>query len=168
MWALPMKIERASREEVYQVALHMRERDFEEFSAIAPVDTRPELAALLAERYGGREDVLCGSLGGEPICIGGTIEGRPNVLTLLFFATDDFPKIGVSITRFIRNQLFPRYFVAGAHRIEAVSLAGYDHVHQWLRVIGLRPETGPMSGYGKRGEAFIQFSKVKDDCPAGA
>lgn len=157
-----MEIDRATSQDVQQVALRMRERDFEEFSAVAAVDTREELADLLAVRYGGRADVLCGSKGGRPICIGGTIEGRPNVITLLFFATDEFPEIAVSITRFIRSELFPRYFAAGIHRIEAVSLARYGQIHKWLRTIGLEKETGPMLGYGKRGEAFIQFSKVKN------
>lgn len=158
-----MRIERATVAEVHYVALNMRERDFEEFSAVAPVDTREELADLLADRYGGRSDVLCGSKDGEPICIGGTIEGRPNVLTLLFFATDAFPEIALPITRFIRNELFPRYFEAGVHRVEAVSLGGYDHVHRWLQIIGLEPETGPLRAYGKRGEDFVQFSKVVSD-----
>lgn len=163
-----MQIETATADEVYRVALHMRERDFEEFSAITPVDTREELAKLLARRYGGWEDVLCVSKDGTPICIGGAIEGRPNVLTLLLFATDDFGKIAVPITRFIRDEFFPRFFAAGVHRIEAVSLDGYAHVHAWLRVIGLEPETGPMLGYGKRGEAFVQFSKVQDVRAIGA
>ncbi len=162
-----MRIERAKGGEVFHVALNMRERDFEEFSALYPTDDRTELAGMMDARYGGRDDVLCGSLDGEPICIGGTIEGRPGVITLLFFATDAFPKIALPITRFITRQLFPRYFVAGIHRIEAVALASYDPVHGWLRTLGLEPETGPLRGYGKSGEAFIQFSKVADVCSAG-
>ncbi|CDZ55104.1 hypothetical protein [Neorhizobium galegae] len=163
-----MRIDRASCDDVYHVALRMRDRDFEEFAAVSPCDTREDLAALLAERYGGREDVICGGDGSGPICIGGTIEARPNVLTLLFFATDDFPNIALPATRFIRNNLFPRCIQAGVHRIEAVSIAGYDHAHEWLQLLGLKPETGPMLGYGKRGEAFIQYARVVDVRPAGA
>lgn len=156
-----MKIEPASTEDVRSVALRMRARDFEEFSAVAPVDTREELADLLAERYGGRDEVLCGWFDGKPVSIGGTIEARPNVLTLLFFATDEFPRVALPVTRFIRNELFPRFMAAGVHRIEAVSLATHAEAHTWLRVLGLERETRAMRGYGKRGEAFIQFAKVR-------
>lgn len=160
-------IERATPEQVRHVALNMRPRDYAEFSAFAQGDTREELAEALATRYGGRDDVLCGAVGDEPICIGGAIETWPGVMTLLFFATPAFPRIGMAITRFIRNDLFPRYEAAGVHRIQAVSLDGYEQVHHWLNAIGLKPETPPMPGYGKNGEAFIQFARVRDVCPIG-
>lgn len=155
-----MKIDRATVDDVRHVALRMRDRDFAEFSAVATTDDRAELAEQLAWRYGTRDDVLCGSLDGEPICIGGTIEAWPGVITLLFFATPEFPRIGLPITRFVKRELFPRYLRAGVHRIQAVSLAGYHDMHRWLRTIGLEPETGPLPGYGKRREAFVQFALV--------
>lgn len=163
-----MRVEHASAEDVRAVALNMRVRDLEEFSALYPCDTREELADVLAERYGGRDDVLCAREGNAPVCIGGTIETRPGVMTVLFFATEDFPKIAVSLTRFIRRELFPRYFDAGVHRIEAVSLASYGIVHNWLHALGFAPETGPLLGYGKRGEPFMLFSQVRDVRKASA
>lgn len=162
-----MKIEPATKADVFEVALDMRQRDFAEFSAVSFANSRDELATLLAERYGDRHDVLCGSWKGRPVCIGGFVMARPNVITLLFFATDDFPQIGLGITRFIRKNLFPKLAAAGAHRIEAVSLAEYSEIHAWLATIGLRPETGPLLGYGRNGEAFIQFAKVSDVRPTG-
>lgn len=156
-----MRIDRATRDDVHRAALNMREQDFAEFIAVAPIDTREELAEILAERYGGRDEVLCGFDGDEPLCIGGTIEGRPNVLTMLFFATDAFPSIAISVARFIRNQYFPRLFAAGVHRVEAISSAENKAAHAWMRALGMAPETGPLLGYGKGGEAFIQFSKVQ-------
>lgn len=163
-----MKIEPATAENVFDVASVMRERDYDEFSCVSFTRDRNELAVLLASRYGNRPDVLCGFWQGWPTCIGGTLETRPGVVTLLFFATDDFPKIGLGITRFIRQRLFPRLEAGGIHRIEAVSKADYTHTHAWLRTIGLEPETGPMKGYGRDGSAYIQFSRVRDAGPAGA
>lgn len=156
------RIERATAQEVHDVALDMRQRDFDEFSALYPTDSRPALAKMMAERFGGREDVLCGSRDGVPICIGGFIQARPGVITLLFYATDAFDKIALTITRFAVRRLFPRYFAAGIHRIEAVALADYVSVHNWLETLGLSKETGPLLGYGKRGEPFIQFSVVRN------
>ena len=137
----------------------MRDRDFAEFSATADVDTKEELADLLAQRYGGRGDVLCGFCGDDPTCIGGTIETWPGVMSLLFFATDDFPQIGRAITRFIRRELFPRYAEAGIHRIQAISLDGYSEVHGWLQAIGMRKEA-VFPAFGKNGETFVQFART--------
>lgn len=163
-----LKIEAATADDVRFVARNMRARDFEEFTAVSATDDRDEMADGLAQRYGGRDDVLCGSYDGEPICIGGTIEVWPGVMTLLFFATPEFPRIGLPIARFIRNKLFPRYEAAGIHRIQAISLDGYEEVHSWMRTIGLVPENAPMPAYGKRGEAFQQFVRLRDVRPAGA
>lgn len=155
-----MKIERATESDVYDVALRMRERDYAEFSAVSFANCRDTLAYDLSSRYGGRADVMCGFHENEPVCIGGTIEARPNVITLLFFATDSFTRVGFGATRFIRNELFPRVQKAGVHRIEAVSMVGNDDAHRWLKVLGLDPETGPLRRYGRGGEDFIQFSWV--------
>lgn len=156
-----MKIDVATAEDVRSVALRMRERDFDEFRATSAAESREQLADALAATYGGRDDVLAVYHDGSPVCIGGTIEAWPNVISLLFFATDDFPKVAVPVTRFIRK-LFNRYEQAGAHRIQAISLDGHSYAHQWLGILGLKPETGPMVGYGKNGEAFIQFARVSD------
>lgn len=156
-----MKIDVATPDEIRRVALAMRERDFDEMSALTAADTREDLAEFLATVYAGVNDVLCGhDADGEPVCIGGLIQLRPNVASMLFFATDAFPSIGLQITRFVRNELIPRYMDAGVHRIEAASLADYSAVHRWLETLGLAPEGGLMFGYGKRGEAFQNFAKV--------
>lgn len=163
-----MRIDAADPGQIHDVAMRMRDRDFDEFSSISHADTREKLAEILTSTYGGRDDVMCGSLDGKPICIGGTILGRPGVVSLLFFATDDFPSIALPITRFIRRGLFPRYEAAGVHRIEAVAMHTHTETHAWLKSLGLKAETGPLAGYGKNGEAFVQFSKVSDVRPAGA
>lgn len=163
-----MRIEPASRENVFTVAENMRERDYVEFGALSFASTRAALALVMAERYGGRPDVMCGYFMDVPVCIGGAIETRPNVITLLFFATDDFNRVAFPATRFIRGEMFPRLRDAGVHRIEAVSLANHADAHKWLRVLGLEAETLPLAGYGKAGEEFIQFSWVRDVRPACA
>ena len=155
-----MKIERATRDEILHVARNMRQRDFDEIVALNFADTREGLAEALANKFADRDDILCASDRGVPICVGGFLECRPRTIMLLMFATDNFPYIGLGLTRFIRKQMFPRLIDAGVHRIEAISLAGYDEVHAWLRTLGLQPETGPLLNFGKNGEQFVQFSKV--------
>ena len=158
--AVRAKIEPASRDDVLAVALAMRERDYQELLATSAVNSRAELAHVLAARYGDRSDVLVGRANGAPVCIGGTIAPWPGVISLLFFATPEFPKIGLTITRWISKDLFPRYFDAGVRRIQATSLDGYDEVHRWLAALGLEREA-VLPAFGRNGEDFVQFAKVK-------
>lgn len=163
-----MRISDPTREAVHFVALKMRERDFAEFSAVSYASTREELADVMAERYGQFEGCVIGHAGDNPVCVGATVMARPNVVSLLFFATDQFPEIALPATRFIKRELFARLKKAGVHRIEAVSMAGHNDAHAWLQTLGLEQETGEMRGYGKNGETFLQFAWVSDADPAGA
>jgi hypothetical protein len=147
----------------------MRERDYKEFSAISFTTDRQQLADAMAERYGERNDVMVGCLDDyTPVCVGAAVMARPNVVTLLFFATEQFGEIALPVTRFIRKQFLPRLVHTGVHRIEAVSLAGYVETHAWLKTLGLDQETGDLRGYGKHGEVFRQFAWSRDDRPFGA
>ena len=152
------RIEAATPEDIMAVALDMRERDLREISALLFVDDKEEIARGLVERYGKHPGVLTVFHDEKPVCIGALLETRPNVVSALFFATDGFPKVAVPLTRFIRRKLFPRLKADGVHRIEAVSLLDYEQMHRWLKVLGLRQETPPMAGFGKRGESFVQFA----------
>lgn len=152
-----MRIDRATDEEIRAVALAMRGIDLEEFLAVSYATNRAELAGSLADRLGGRPDVLVFALD-EPIAIGATIEGRPSVITLLFYATERFQDIAIPLNRWITRELFPRLTGAGVHRLETIARHDNIQTHRWLRSLGLEPETGELRGYGKNGEAFIQFA----------
>lgn len=163
-----MRIDAPSRAEIRSVALAMRVRDYDEFCALAFADSREALAEVLAHRYGERDDTFCAFTGDDPIAVGAMVQSRPNVVTLMFFATDRLPEIGLALTKFITQRLFPAYRKKGVHRIECVSLAGYEEVHRWIETLGLRQEAGPFQGFGKNGEAFVQFAWVADASTTGA
>ena len=163
-----MKIKPATAEDIYEVALHMRDRDFKEINALNTTEGRDALAEVLARRYIGCPDILCASLDGKPIAVGGFLCLRPNVVSLMLFATNEFNHIGLSLTRWIKNEMFPRLEKAGVHRIEALSLDGYNEVHDWLRVLGLEDEGCAMRAFGKNKEDFRYFAKVTDARSAGS
>lgn len=161
-----MVVDVAGFADVRAVAKNMRESDFREFRALMHVDTRDEMVSELTRRYVG-QDVIVARDGVTPIAIGRTLEARPNVITLAFFATDEFPRIGKPLTRFIRQRLFPSLRQAGVHRFECVSIVGHHEAHAWIQAIGLSEEA-PLIGYGKNKEDFIQFAWVSDACKTRA
>jgi hypothetical protein len=156
-----MKIDVPTYEDLSKVANGMRARDVAEFSAVNKVDNAFELATLMKERYAHRQDTFCVYDGETPVGIGAMIEGRPNVITLMFFATDELPNVVLGLTKFIKRELFPNYRKNGAHRIECVSIDGYEETHRWIETLGLKREA-VLRGYGKNGEAFHQFAWVAD------
>lgn len=160
-----MKIDTAAFGDVYRVARFMRSRDIYEFLAVSPMESHEGLVMQIMERYGNRNDLIVAKDHGEAVAIGGLIQHRPNVATLLFFATDGFPAIALGLTRFIRQKLFPRVKRAGIHRIEAISIAGYHETHRWIEILGLKREA-EFKGYGKNGETFVQFAWVSDAVPS--
>jgi hypothetical protein len=158
--AAKMRVEETTPENVRQVAERMRDSDFREFSAVSYAKTRTQLADTMVQIYGEHPGGMCAYLGDEPVAVGAMIEGRPNVITLMFFATEKMAKIAVPLTRFIRNNVFERYREEGVHRIECISIDGYEAAHRWIEILGLKREA-TFEGYGKRGEKFVQFAWVK-------
>ena len=148
-----------AKEDLSFVAQNMRERDLMEFMAVSEAESREQLARLIARRYDGHPGLICGYGDETPVAIGAMVQARPNVVTLMFFATDSFPSIANELTRFIRQRLFPRYQNEGVHRIECVSIDGYRETHRWIKALGLKHEA-EHKAYGKNGETFHTFAKV--------
>lgn len=158
-----MKVKEASAIDLYAIAMNMRVADFEEFTALHDTDSRELLAERLARRYHAHPGgIVAFALDGAPIAAGATVLARPNVATLMFFATERLNEIGLPLTRFIRNTLFPALRAEGVHRIEAVSSAAHEEAHRWIRALGLEKEA-ECPGYGKAGQLFYQFAWVSDD-----
>lgn len=156
-----MKTEAATVAAVREVAENMRPRDREEFMAVSPFETHSQLVDAVVERYALHQDAyVFRTDDGAPVGMAGMIRHRPNVITLLFFATEQFPEIGSDLTRFVRKVLFPKYRERGVHRIECASIEGYAETHRWLEVLGLQQEA-IMPGYGRDGQTYIQFAWVR-------
>jgi hypothetical protein len=164
---MPMKLDAPTRDAVAYVAARMRKRDADEFFAVSRAASQAELVSALVDRYGDAPDTFCAFLDETPIAVGAMVEHRPNVVTLMFFATDRLPEIGVALTRWIVQRLFPQYRARGVHRIECASMGGYEEVHRWIETLGLSREA-VMPKYGKAGETFVQFAWVADGSPTGA
>lgn len=158
-----MKVNEPTQETTRWVAERMRAKDIEEFLAVSFASDPQQLAEMLVERYADHPHGFCFHDDREPVAVGAMVEARPNVITLMFFATDRFADLALPIARFTTRILFPKYQAAGVHRIEAIAIDGYEHAHRWIELLGLKREGGPMRGFGKGGETFHQFAWVADD-----
>ena len=136
-------------DDVYHVALHMRERDQREIYATAwrddPVDVTtdclvcPEFSWIVGDH--------------EPVAVVGAKPIHPGVWRVFMFATDRWSQVSLFLTKFIKRVMIPALRSIGAHRAECLSIEGYDAAHRWLEFLGARHE-GTQSGYGKAGEDF--------------
>jgi len=159
-----MRLRTPSPETVHAVALAMRDSDLEEFLALNHVDNRAALALSLSERYGNRAEVLVAWSFNKPVAVGAFFEGRPGVVTLMFFAADAWEPISKPLSLKLRRMM-DALRENGTHRIEAVALASHAEARRWLEFFGLKPEGPPLRGYGKNGEIFQQYAWVSDACP---
>ena len=153
-----MIISPATPELVHHVALHMRDDDFTEISAMGWCDDRDELADFLAHAHRLNGDT-CHAFGDKPdnpIAIAGAMAIRPGVWSVFMFATNDWPKIENEGTRWAIRSFFPSFIAAGAHRVECQSHTGHAKAHQWLEFFGFKQES-LLRAYGANGEDFINY-----------
>jgi hypothetical protein len=148
---------------IRHVAANMRDRDLEEIRAVLWADERDEIAEYLADVYAGSVTALAfGTKEAGPIAILSWTPIRPRVWAMGLFATEAFDTIGRGVTRTAIHDIVPALSRAGAHRVFAQSMEGYDTVHAWLRFLGMTEEH-PLPKFGKRGETFREFAYVRPD-----
>ncbi len=155
-----MFIRHAEPNEVFHVARNMRERDFEEISALKYTDDRDEMAYQIANATAEFETVyVVGDT--EPVAIVTYIPVRPGVWNLGMFATDRFKSVGLYLTKRIIRDIIPAFARAKAHRVEAFSIEVDAHRNELRRLRALEEEC-TLSGSGNNGEDFKVFSYVRD------
>ncbi len=99
----------------------------------------------------------------RPIAAIGALSMWPGVWSVWMFATDEFRKIGLPMTRFVKNDMIPAVASTGAHRAECKSLADHFEAHAWLELLGARREyPEPHRGYGRGGEDFYTYIWTRD------
>ena len=146
---------------IYNVALNMRQKDYEEIVALSFCESRKELADQLSRSWAGHKTtIVCGTKEHGAIAAFTYIPMRKGVWSLGLFATNNFQKIHLSLTKLIINSIIPILDKAKAHRVEAQSIDGYEAVHNWLKFLGLNEES-VLKSYGRNGEDFINFAWVR-------
>lgn len=149
-----MRITELERDGVRYVIDNMREWDRREiFATRLDSDTGD---GLLEDVFRAGPVAWMAWLGDKPVAALGCSPMWRGVWGLWMFATNDFHKIGIGMTKFVIRGIVPMLWEHGAHRMECKSMEGHVDAHRWLEVIGARREaTHP--GYGRDGETFHTY-----------
>lgn len=89
----------------------------------------------------------------EPVVAIGARPIHPGVWSVFMFATDLWPSVALSTTRFVRRVMIPALRSTGAHRAECRSMEGHAQAQRWLERLGARREA-TLEGYGREGQNF--------------
>lgn len=143
---------------VHYVAANMRAADREE---IDPLRFDPSPESLAATVMSDPTYVWLAAAP-DPIAVFGMFEVRPRAWTAFAFATDDFPKVAASVTKFLIRHVAPHLFnTLGAVRIEAHSHVNHAGAHRWLERLGAKGTLDPE--YGPNGESYVHFVCRRSD-----
>lgn len=77
-------------------------------------------------------------------------------------ATDDFDKVGLKVTSFVRRAMIPGLLKSGSKRAFCWSIDGHEKAHRWIKWLGAK-EKRVMRGHGRHGEDFVEFEWWRND-----
>lgn len=92
----------------------------------------------------------------RPVVAIGAVQQWPGNFVGFAFATDEFPKVAVTATRFVRRVLLPTCRNMGMKRAEARTIVSHTESHRWLEVVGAVRESR-LKSWGKHGEDFYVY-----------
>lgn len=98
----------------------------------------------------------------DNIAVFGATRIGPARYQVFMYATDDFPKIWMALTKFIIRGIMPELLHRGLERAECRSIATHKPAHRWLECLGASFECVARS-HGKHGEDFYQFGWTRAD-----
>jgi hypothetical protein len=140
--------------DVVYVARNMRELDAEEIWPVTIAKT-PETLAL-GVVSGGNLKFVAG-FGAVPVATWGASPVRPGVVSVWMFATDQWPKVALAVTRHIKKELIPALIDAGCVRAECWTHSNHNIAHKWLEILGAVKEA-TVEDYGLNRVPYHCFS----------
>jgi hypothetical protein len=148
-----MTLDRLNLADLTTIAENMRPWDRAEIFATRWNDSVDELARDAMSSY---DFGWIASHEGTPVCAIGGIPIHPGVWSVWMFATPDFEKIRVSLTRFALRQIKP-VLMDVSRRVECRSMEGHQDAQKWLEFLGMSREA-VLPQYGRNGETFLLYS----------
>lgn len=145
--------------ELLQIVENMRQQDFDEIFCTRwncnPLELVHDLMAVI-NRPSSITRVAC--LDGRPVAVIGAVEPWPGLWDVWCFGTNDFDKVALSLTKYVRRIFIPTMLERGLRRAHCRSMVGHDKSHAWLRELGAEPEDErSLPNWGRFGEDFVMF-----------
>ncbi len=140
------------------VAENLRISDQKEVFATRWTESGDDLASAILS-YGDFGWIACAD-DGTPVSAFGAVPMWNGVWSVWMFATDRWPEVSISVTRFIKKIMTPALEESGYHRAECKSLAENTTSHRWLEMLGASKES-EITNYGRNGETFYTFSWIR-------
>lgn len=154
-----IRIEGGRFKTICDIANRMRMDDRVELAATSPQMSSAVLARGIMAKA---ELVFVARYNGVPAACWGMMPMWPGVGYAFAFGTDDWGKVLIAVTRFVRGFMVSYLLDNGYHRIEARSLATRSDVGRWLEIFGAEAEA-VLRGSGARGEDFVLYRWLSDE-----
>jgi hypothetical protein len=130
----------ADRDEIYNVVGH----------------NNPLLLAQQTLDAGRMGSAVVANRNERPVAVVGFVPVCPGVCTAFAFATDAFPSVALTLTRYAIKVMKPALLSAGFHRLECESRADHVDAHRWLEALGFERE-GILKQRGSDRSDYIKF-----------
>ena len=132
----------------------MREMDREE---IFPLIFNGSAENLAADTIAAGGISTVALLGENPVAVFGAKEIRPKFWNVFMFATDQWPRVALSVTKNILRVIRPHMIESGAVRADCWSIDGHTDAHRWLELLGAVREA-TLADYGPTRKNFHCYS----------
>lgn len=149
-----MMLAKLNQADLDHVARRMRRRDMDEIYATRWSDDPVSLVDAIMS--GGEFGWVAGLDDGTPVAAFGAIPAWDGVWEVWMFATDEWDKIALSSTRFIKKTVIPALEKSGAHRLQCRSMSHHVVAHRWLETLGFQKECH-LRGFGNKGQDFFLY-----------
>ncbi len=150
-----MTLVEPSFNDLLYIAANMREADKSEIFATRWDDSPMELAKQGMMPLV-RQFAFVAKLKGVPVAAIGAFPAHPLMWNVWMFATDEFPKIGLPFTRWVKKIFVPTMH-KNARRAECRSECSHHYAHRWMEAIGGKKEA-TLSRYGKQGQDYYIYA----------
>ncbi len=101
---------------------------------------------------------------GRPLVAGGLAGPGPGVVHTFLFGTAEWEVAYREIARYARRLFVRALKVDGVHRVQCISACLHPETGRFFATMGLTLEH-ELRGWGKNGETFYLFAKVREDAP---
>lgn len=153
-----MILTHCSHESVLHVVRNMRARDKEE---IYNLRWEPNPFVIMNEVMAQSNFAWVAWLDDKPAAVFGGAPLHPGVWSMFAFATDEFPRLALGLTRFAVKTVIPTLFgEMGAHRLQCDSHEKHIDAHRWLARMGASKESVKKS-FGQDGADYFTFTILK-------